>query len=77
MNLFRAFAVLLCAAALAACEENAIPDLTGPMPSARIKFFNFGVGAPGVNFYANDTKLTAIASATGTESTVGVNYGGV
>jgi hypothetical protein len=77
MKLFRAFAVLLCAAALAACEKNAAQDLTGPLPSARIKFFNFGVGAPGVNFYANDQKMTAINSATGTESTVGVNYGGV
>jgi hypothetical protein len=77
MNLFRASVVLLCAAALTACEADGVRDLTGPLPSARVKFYNFGVGAPGVNFYANDTKMTAIASATGTESTVGVNYGGV
>lgn len=77
MKLHRAFAALLCVAALAACEKNAVQDITGPLPSARIKFYNFGVGAPGVNFYANETKMTAIGSATGQESTVGVNFGGV
>jgi len=71
--------MLLCAAALSsACEENAVQDITAPLAGeARIKFFNFGVNAPGVNFYANDGKLTAILSATGSESTTGVNYGGV
>jgi len=83
---------LLCAATLGACEKNALQDLTGPMPSARVKFFNFGVSAPGVNFFANDTKMTAIASASctvltdanreqcttaGIEATTGVTYGGV
>jgi len=29
-----------------------------------------------VNFYADDTKMTAILSATGTEATIGVAYGG-
>ncbi|CAN5852055.1 hypothetical protein BH23GEM3_BH23GEM3_13630 [soil metagenome] len=76
MNRYRLLAVLLCAAALTACEKNAVRDLTGPLPSARVKFFNFGVNAPGVNFYANDTKMTAISSATGVESTIGINYGG-
>jgi hypothetical protein len=71
--------MLLCAAALSpACEENAVQDITAPFAGeARIKFFNFGVNAPGVNFYANDRKLTAILSATGAESTTGVTYGGV
>lgn len=77
MNRLRFFAVLLSAAALAGCEKNAVQDLTGPLPSARIKFFNFGVGSPPVNFYANDTKMTAISSATGTESNLGVVYGNV
>jgi hypothetical protein len=77
MKSFRTLAVLLCVAALAACEKNAVQDLTGPLPSARIKFYNFGVGAPAVNFYANETKMTAISSATGVESNLGVNYGGV
>ena len=58
---------------------------------ARVRFFNFGVNAPGVNFYANDTEVTAISATellsrrttprrvcntTGAESTTGVAYGG-
>jgi hypothetical protein len=86
MKSFRTLAVLLCVAALAACEKNAVQDLTGPLPSARIKFYNFGVGAPAVNFYANETKMTAailtdanrdLCTTTGNESATGVNYGGV
>lgn len=77
MNRFRFLAVLLCAAALAGCEKNAVQDLTGPLPSARIMFFNFGVKAPAVNFYANDTKMTAVNSVTGSESNFGVSYGRV
>ena len=78
MTTLRSIAVLLCAVAASSCfEENAVQDITGTLPGARIKFFNFGVNAPGVNFYANDQKVTAITSATGTESTTGVVYGGV
>lgn len=76
-----AIAALLGVALLASCDwydENAGQDIAGPVPAgARIKFFNFGVNAPGVNFYANDRKMTAISSATGQESTNGVVYGGV
>lgn len=74
---YRAFALLLCAAALSSCEENAVQEITGPMPSARVRFFNFGVGAPSVNFYADETKMTAISSTSGNESTAGVAYGSV
>ena len=62
---------------LAACEKNSVQDITAPAPSSRIRFFNFGVNAPGVNYYANDTKVSAIVSATGAESTTGIVYGGV
>jgi hypothetical protein len=75
MTTIRSIAVLLCAVALASCEENAVQDITGTLPGARVKFFNFGVNAPGVNFYANDTKVSATLSATGVESTNGVAYG--
>ncbi|MGZ8491007.1 MAG: DUF4397 domain-containing protein [Gemmatirosa sp.] len=71
----RSAAVLLCAAVLSACGEDAVQDITAPATGARVKFFNFAVNAPNVNFYANDTKVTAITSATGTESTVGVAFG--
>ena len=77
MTRFRSIAVLLGAAALIACEKNAVQDIAGPAPSARIKFFNFGLNAPSVNFYANDAKVTAVNSATGTEATTGVAFGGV
>ena len=42
--------MLCCAIALAGCEKNAVQDITGSLPGARIKFFNFGVNAPQVNF---------------------------
>lgn len=69
--------MLLCAVALTACEKNAVQDITGSLPGARIKFFNFGVSAPSVNFYANNSKVTAISSATGAEAVTGVASGGV
>jgi len=92
MKKYQSIAVLFFAAALASCdyEKNAVQDITGPVPAAGIRFFNFGVNAPGVNFYAGDTKVTAISSgsctlppisdactSTGVESINGVNYGGV
>jgi len=74
----RSAAVLLSAALVASCgDKQGAQDILGALPGARVKFFNFGVNAPGVNFYANDQKMTAITSATGTESTVGTAYSGV
>jgi hypothetical protein len=77
MKTLRLMTVLLGAVALAACDKNAVQDITGTLPSARIRFFNFGVNAPQVNFYAGDRKMTAITSATGTEAVLGVAYGSV
>jgi hypothetical protein len=70
---------LVGAALVTACnyDKNAVQEITGPLPASAVKFFNFGVGTPSVNFYANDAKMTAITSATGTESTTGVAPGGV
>lgn len=73
----KTLALVLCAAALTACEKNAVQIHTGPLPEASIKFFNFGVGAPAVNFFANDRKMTAVQSTTGAELTTGVTYGNV
>ena len=69
--------MLLCTVALTACEKNGVQDITGSLPGARVKFFNFSVGAPAVNFYANEAKITAITSATGVEAVTGVIFGGV
>ena len=77
MMRYRALAVVLAATAVSSCEKNAVQQITGTLPAASIKFFNFGVNAPGVNFYANNTKMTAISSTTGTEATTGVTYGNV
>lgn len=76
MTKLRIFAVLLSAATLVACDKNAVQDITGPVAASRVKFFNFGVSAPGVHFYANDTKMAAISSTSGIESTSGTAYGG-
>lgn len=86
----KAIVVALCAAAaLAGCEKVGPQDITGPDPVARIKFYNFGVNAPGVNFYANDAKMTAVSATactpptdpacttTGLEATTGVAYAAV
>jgi hypothetical protein len=74
---YRAIALLLGATALSACDKNAVQDITGALPAAQVRFFNFGVNAPGVNFYADNTKMTAINSTTGVEATTGVTYGQV
>lgn len=76
MNRHLTIAALAGVAALSACGKDANQLLTAPAPArSQVKFFNFGVGSPGVNFYANTTKMTAIGSATGTESTTGTTYG--
>ena len=77
MNSYKRILALLCAAAVSACGNSAVQNITAPATGARIKFFNFGVNAPGVNFYANNTKITAINSTTGSESTTGTAYGAV
>lgn len=77
MTTLRTLAAVLCAMALTGCEKNAVQDLTGTLPNARIRFFNFGLNAPAVNFYAGDRKVTAITSASGVEAVTGVAYGGV
>ena len=75
MKKLTSIAVLLCAAVLSSCGTKTLQDITGPFPTARIRFFNFGVNAPGVNFYANTTKVTAISSTTGAENVLGTAYG--
>jgi hypothetical protein len=77
-NISRALALTLAAALFAACDKNTVQQLPfGPLTGTQVKFFNFGVNAPGVNFYADQQKMTAVSSGTGTEATTGVAYGGV
>jgi hypothetical protein len=96
MKRHTSIAVLLCAALLSSCDlfdENAVQDITGPMPTtSRIKFHNFSPSSVGVNFFANDVKMTAVSitrctnpvpadtaacRSTGIESTTGVVYSGL
>ena len=62
MTRIRLIPALLGITLLAACSKDAIQKITGPTAGAYIKFHNFGVNAPAVNFFANDTKVTAISS---------------
>ncbi len=91
MTKLRTLALLLGAALVASCGDQANQVIAGPEPNAvtRIRFFNFSVGGPGVHFYANDTKVAGAAevgftqdrflgTATGgTESITGTAFGGV
>jgi len=79
MKPIRSLAILLGVVVMTACDKDAvqISSITAPVTGAKVKFFNFGLNAPQVNFYNSNTKVTAISSSTGTESTVGVAYGAV
>jgi hypothetical protein len=91
MTKIKTLTLLLGAALIASCGDPANQVIAGPEPYAgtRIRFFNFGVGAPGVHFYANDNKVIAAAevgftqdpktgvATGGTESTTGIAYGAV
>jgi hypothetical protein len=84
--------LLLSVVTLTACEKTAVGVIDDPDAGngANVKFFNFSVGSPQVNFYVNDKKVTAISAtgcylldetnreqclSSGRESTSGVAYG--
>lgn len=86
------FMLLAALATVTACEKNAVGLLDDPEggKGANVKFFNFAVGAPTVNFYVNNAKVTAVSTtgcyllddsnreeclSTGRESTSGAAYG--
>jgi len=70
---------LLLSTTIFSCKKNAIQIIDQKLDGtqSQIKFFNFGINAPSMNLYANGNKISAIASATGAESTAGTAYGGV
>jgi hypothetical protein len=93
MKTSRSILTLLAAVlAITACEKNAVGILDDPQAGkgANVKFFNFAVGSPSVNFFVNNAKVTAVSAtgcyllddanrdlclSTGSESTSGVAYG--
>jgi hypothetical protein len=77
MTISRYLAALAGCVALAACSKDAVRSISAPAPGAAVKFYNFSTGAPGVNFFANETKVTAIGSLTGQESIQGTGFGSV
>ena len=70
-------ALACCVAALVGCSKDGVQTIASPVPGSGVKFYNFSTGAPNVNFYANDTKVTAVSSTSGSESTSGTAYGAV
>ena len=75
---YRLSAVILLSLFGISCEKNGVQEIDKPLTDgAQIKFFNFSVGSPSVNFYANDVKVSGTATATGVESITGVLYGSV
>jgi hypothetical protein len=78
MNRYATLAVLVAAGILSGCGTKEVQHLVEPpFTTSGVRFFNFGVNAPGVNFYADATKMSAVVSTTGTEATSGIAYGGV
>ncbi|MEX2282547.1 MAG: DUF4397 domain-containing protein [Gemmatimonadota bacterium] len=84
--------LLLTVAMLPACDKTAVGVIDDPAAGngANVKFFNFSVGSPQVNFYVNDKKVTGISTtgcavldddnreqclSSGLESASGVAYG--
>jgi hypothetical protein len=71
-------AVLLLSTIIYSCKKNAVQVIATPVSGAQVKFFNFALNVPVVNFYVNDRKASAAASTTGLESaTTGVAYAAV
>lgn len=64
MRIHTSLIALFGAAALVACGEKAERDITGPVTAASaVRFFNFSVDAPSVQFFANDQQVTATLTA--------------
>ena len=65
MRIHRYFVALVGVAALAACGDKAERFIDAPVPTnSAIRFYNFSVNAPGVQFYADDAKIVAANSNT-------------
>ena len=66
MRIHNSFIALLGVVALTACGDKTRREeaITGPVTtSSGVRFFNFSVGAPTVQFFANDQQVTATTSA--------------
>ena len=73
----RYLAVLACGVTLAACSKDAVQSITAPASGASVKFYNFSMSSPGVNFYANGAQVTALRSDSGATTKNGTTYSNV
>jgi hypothetical protein len=55
-----------------ACEKDAVQINSVTPQGARVRFYNFAPSGPGVLFYINDVKISAVLSTTGVESAAGL-----
>jgi len=55
--------------------EGRRSDHLGARFGRQQKFFNYSMGAPGVNFFANDAQITALRSDSGATTKSGTTYG--
>ena len=64
MRIHKSFIAFLGAAALMACGDKAEKNIAAPVPTtSAVRFFNFSVGSPTVQFFANDQQVTATNTA--------------
>lgn len=75
MTLSRYLVLLACGATIAACSKDAVQVISAPASGANVKFYNFSLNAPGVNFFANDVQITALRSDSGAVTRPGTAYG--
>ncbi|RYE19637.1 MAG: DUF4397 domain-containing protein, partial [Sphingobacteriaceae bacterium] len=60
------------------CKKDGVQIIDAPVQSgAQIRFSNYTMNSPSINFYANDIKVSATLSTNGTESTTGTTYGNI
>lgn len=59
-------------------DQHTFPDIVrAPLSDhGQVRFYNFVINGPTVNFYANGVKSTGITSTTGQEAANGVGWGG-
>ena len=77
-KLFNTIYISIFALIISSCGEKdiIINEYTRvPGEEAQVRFYNFGINAPSVNFYANNVKITASQSLTGEMAPTGVSFG--
>lgn len=77
-KLFNILYLAVIAVVISSCGEKdiIINEYTRePGDEAQVRFYNFGINSPSVNFYADNVKITASQSLTGEMASTGVSFG--